>query len=1434
MKKILSNGKVIVSFISVFAILAVSLLSMFTGVSFMAAAEGDTDTGVVTYPIGGKYEADYKEVKTPGIEYVAVDPAKKTKTDLFTGFETDFCVNPNTEGNGTAGNPYIIKTANQFAAVVTCQLKDASDNWIDTDGLYFKIADDIKGFNLKNTNCDVDFSKDTLTAKDVENALKNLEVPSDLKWENKSGKPFKGRFDGNGAQVYGLKGDAGYTAIFPKIGGNITVKNLTIKNCYFIGNNVSALFGANMNPGKSSTFNTRHNLYNCQVYNNVIVCTFATDEAIQKAGVLIGQSEWPTESNLVLNDCLVYGNVAKHAENDDNNPDNRNITYGMVGNLHRNLSFMVYNSILMDSAPHALYHGSNAHLTAVSNNMYTNMMYTAPTPWENVDYNKNGGMWKYVYTYTVSGGVVNVKFDRFNKDGVSDVDYGKGYNRTLANTQIFVVNKKDITGTKVLEGLSSERWTYNKNGYPTPKIYKVREYSEGTNWSGEKAVQFGEGEGTTSAPYTIATAEELALMLIEPVAGACYKLIADIEINDTSVENWTKTAKKWFTSNDVPAFEASLDGDGHTVSGIYYDGKQSGEYAGLIPVIGNTAEIRNIKIANSYIAAKKGYAGALAGAVADKCGKALKFDACTIEDTVEFAGKAKFGGMVGKLGYSMIHINDCISKTNGLFNTVTGIAKVKRSVSVGANIASGEFNADDIKAENVYTDTESTIAGVTVVPADAMKGAGAADAMPGLNFPTSWKVTDDSYPTPTGVAASAEGIVGEAWSGSIATSYALAYENPNKSGEKWVGDGSKEYPYIIETAEQLAYFVWKGEKGTKDKIVNVKLAADIYLSDVECKLWEDKVGGTNWFTQRTTQSYNNMMGIDFDGDGYVIHGLFIDYSLSKGDYIRAGLFPMLGAYSTVRNVGLSNAYMVGRTNDATYRDVVGGFVGCTEDFDKFLNLNSHDAEANKIKLQDPANDYENMAVKFKNCFIDHRSYISAYCTGGFTGEPYAAPIIENCIFTGTIGGHQDPYYTGVLTGCDSTNGSQIRNTVVFPVGGQTKLIGGSGGSSWRSSPIYYVTHATNVYYFATTQSYGGTFKKLSNPNQRVGEEAMIAMPLLDWDETWRTVDGGTPLLRIFDKNRSEEQVNDENNKRVKVTAEYFSLVDYTPPSTTLSFETMAPAADVEAPPAVEAPMYSDLKPLPVLSRDGYEFLGWFVFDDPAIPYEYSYHPPRDLTLYAGWKQLGVVQTFDEYPNTIWDFDSNFWTLNQPGAKGGYKNEYVRNGSKSMHLLGETSSSVDCLLNYEQMLTPGKSYTLSFWVNTDKDDNPATLLSLVHNSKPDYLNSTVAIENIAVVKGLKVGKWVQYTYSFTAQTKWVSLRATGAASLWFDDVIMAELDAPLATSNIAAKSAITGVNGGTLAPKASNTVSVAVLISVVMTCAVVAVLSRKDRNEVVED
>ena len=136
MKKLLNNGRVIVSFVSVFAILAVSLLSMFAGGAIFVSAdsEANSEETAVTYPLNETYDASFNKIDGSGISYTDVKDTyidsqgvERAKTvSNFTGFENNFIVNA--QGNGTARNPYIIETANQFASVATGRLVDANGN----------------------------------------------------------------------------------------------------------------------------------------------------------------------------------------------------------------------------------------------------------------------------------------------------------------------------------------------------------------------------------------------------------------------------------------------------------------------------------------------------------------------------------------------------------------------------------------------------------------------------------------------------------------------------------------------------------------------------------------------------------------------------------------------------------------------------------------------------------------------------------------------------------------------------------------------------------------------------------------------------------------------------------------------------------------------------------------------------------------------------------------------------------------------------------------------------------------------------------------------------------------------------------------------------------------------------------------------------------
>ncbi len=1415
MKKLLSKGKVIVSIVSAFAVLAVSLLSMFAGTTLFAAAEDEaTGDETVTYPLNGSYDSDFVVSGGGGVYYA---DANGTKTDSFTGFATEFVTYA--KGSGTQNDPYIIETANEFAAVVTGNLYDANGNLFSTQYVAFKVAEDIKAFNLDNTDSTVDFSG-TMTAEQVEAALKGAAV--ETVW--KSVNPFMGMLDGSGVVVYGLKATDTNAGLIPHTSYNVTVRNITVKNSYFCGTRASALIAHNNRPdGKNHAI---IKLNNIDAHNNVVICN-NSGNSIDYAGVLVGGVSTDDGANMLLDDSLVYGNIAKH--------ETRQITYGVVGNLHRSSSATINNCIIMDAAPHTLYYGSNAFHNSTYTNVYTNMC--NGTTWfnydgeikqengENVADTTNGGYkissgTKYRYTYRVTGASLEAYFDHFNVAGANQTNGGSGYSKTLAGP-VYDVNPEDVQGTDALVGIDAERWTYNANGYPTPKVYKTK---PGT-------LSYFEGDGSATTPYVITTPEEFAYMLMSDNLNMNYKLGTDIVINDTSVENWTDNAKMWFTSNDVPEFNGTLDGNFKTVSGIYYDGTQAGEYAGLIPVIGSPGAVSKLIVADSSLTAKKGAVGGIAGAVGEKALMVIKFDANTVEDTVKFDGNGVKGGIVGHIGFSVAQIDNCISKSAGIFGDCAGYAKLNSCVSVDSYPF---VSAVNLKVNNVFTNVAGDeVEGITVLDTELMKGDAAATNMAGLGFAGSnatWKVVAGNFPAPTGAAASSEGVKGEPWTGARATGFAG-------------GTGTAEDPWLIETAEQLALAVWRNNVGTLENRRHYKLTADIYLNDVNGPMWADKVGCNQWYTQRTTQNYGQFRYTVLDGDGHTIYGLFYDHTGPQVEYVRTGLIPQFGVGSVLKNIAMSDAYI--NMNFDFKSDHAGVLVGCVDSWNNpTWTMQAKGAIANEQLRLDP--EFQARYPRIINCLADSKCYVSADQAGGLVGYSTGCVFMENCVYTGSMKKNVDIYFGGTLIGMEGANGCTIRDCLSLS---QTcdNAAGGIAGQTWRTgTEDYVIVEWDDVYYFSKTiqRCADSEITRIVKPDDRIGDAAVAAMPGLDWvDEfdqdyydadqlgytdpydpegekegdatTWLAIDGGTPVPSIFAKHRTEEQLRE------------LSDTNFSPPNVTVSFMTNTDEVTVDD---MEGPMYSKLT-LPTVTRDGFEFTGWYVFEDITMEYPKDYFPPRDLQLFAGWKATGVVQNFENYTDTIWDYDSEYWRLNKPGAKGGYKNAYVRNGARSMHLLDTNTEPSAFLVNYEQMLEPGQAYTIKFWVSTDKENNPATLLTLVHNEKPVYLDTAVAMENMAVATGLKVGEWVQYSYSFTAQTKWVSIRATGGSSLYFDDIVIGKIDGTLNGGKLIGVG--TGSAGGVLSPSTGDAVTVAALISAIMACAIVAVISKKNLAEVID-
>ena len=116
---------------------------------------------------------------------------------------------------------------------------------------------------------------------------------------------------------------------------------------------------------------------------------------------------------------------------------------------------------------------------------------------------------------------------------------------------------------------------------------------------------------------------------------------------------------------------------------------------------------------------------------------------------------------------------------------------------------------------------------------------------------------------------------------------------PEPSGEPVFasGSGTKQYPYLIETAAQLQAFAKSVNDGESYQGQYISLNSDIDLS------------GIDWTPIGTSNSFKGV----FDGNQYVIENLTIGSQAAAAERDAAGLFGDLGSGGVIRSVGIRNA-----------------------------------------------------------------------------------------------------------------------------------------------------------------------------------------------------------------------------------------------------------------------------------------------------------------------------------------------------------------------------------------------------------------------------------------------------------------------------------------------------------------------------------------------
>ena len=513
-------------------------------------------------------------------------------------------------------------------------------------------------------------------------------------------------------------------------------------------------------------------------------------------------------------------------------------------------------------------------------------------------------------------------------------------------------------------------------------------------WDGTVATAFAGGSGTAEDPYQIANGAQLARFaaIVNGTDGmarntaACGKLTADILLNDTEGwENWDESTKGLNTwtpiGNSWENFTGTLDGDGHSVSGIYIN--STAEYQGLVGVLGSGGTLQNLGVKASYI--KGGYH------VGGVCGSSWG-TVSNCYNTGSVTGSYAVGGVCGTNDGT---VTNCYNTGNvagsemvggvcgwNEFDTVTNCYNTGNVT--GNNQVGGVCGYNDATVTNCYNSGSVTGSGYVGGLCGNSWGtvtncyylAGKANSGIGSGSGEATAKTADVFQSGA-VAYLLQGEqVEQIWGQNI--SFAPKDTYPVLGGLKVVqnGDGyanelnqNSDGFYLISNADELRLFASMINNGNPG--INGRLTADIVLNNT--------TGWENWSESNAPANSWTPIGDyftgTFDGQGHTISGL---YYVNNSDYpsYYVGLFGSLDGGGTVENVGVTKSYI----QSSDHAGYTGGIVG-------LMNGGT-----------------------IRNCYCTGIVRCQGYGGGGIVGMNYGYDnsTIENCYFAGRISSEYGP------------------------------------------------------------------------------------------------------------------------------------------------------------------------------------------------------------------------------------------------------------------------------------------------------------------------------------------------------------------------------------------------------------------------------------------
>ncbi len=902
------------------------------------------------------------------------------------------------------------------------------------------------------------------------------------------------------------------------------------------------------------------------------------------------------------------------------------------------------------------------------------------------------------------------------------------------------------------------------------------------------AEKFAGGKGTPSEPYLISNASELYYLVTEVskannadfTKNKYFKITNDIYLNDvqdgTPVQNLTNP-KSWGNNLKAPDtsarnfFYGTLDGGGHVIYGMYVYNYIN---PGLFGAIANGSTVKNLGFENFYFEGGAGSAGALAGYAnwAGLSGSTAKISNCYVKNATMVAGSsnklANAGGFIGNASNATIEFSNCYAYNLNLSGSTCNASMIgKKTTEATVKVYNSYFVGyyPVTKTGNGHNKVKyyNVYTDQDIVAKDATD----ADEVIA-------KLTLDQM---KGAAAKTNmaGFNFEMDWATVENGFPVLREGAGewnydhtKKGEVWSGLLSAYYASGSGTKAD-PYIIETGGQlallandalNGKTTGLYYKITADIILNDTSKDNWT--ATANEWYIGKWAQAFRGYL----DGGYHTISGLYLNKTKETytGPLYYGGLFAAIGKGAVIEKLGIVNANMT-FTHD-TETKYLGAFAGFVDQYNAASST------------------YEEYPI-IRECFADTTVYLDGGSCGGFIGCATRPIRIENSFFTGKVVGTSRG-----LFGYSKMNADYdyvlVKNTYVA----DSKF-------AVVSNPSYDNFKYENCYSSSAQDTVGLTRIFI---DRMCGELAMDYMSALDYENIW--VIGGdneTPGLKGFNKNAYSNVMNPED-----IVVNFETNCDLIVSATT-------------------GKAYSKLD-LPVLSREGYTFEGWYAYPELDVYFDYDYFPTFNTILYAKWSLNGYQQDMEQYEDSIYDYHEGY-EYYRPSSPD-YTAEYVHNGAKAIHRLAGVEDNLDFLLFYREELEVGKKYKMVFYVTTD-EAKAMTDLSLVHHSWPDVYCDPVDVEKMVTLKDLEDGEWVEVTYTFTAKSKWIAIRSTGKNSLFFDDFTLYQTKSSAKTSaaTAAAANAKANVAFGEVKLPIANDYAALVLVTAtaVMTLAGVAVV-----------